>query len=557
MPTPSNADVAHTLDRYATLLDIAGGNVFKIRAYRRAAEGVRALAEPLAAVRADGRLAAIDGVGAGIAAALDELIDHATFQPWSDLQRELPASVLDLLNLPGIGAKTAGRLFRDHGIADLPGLESALAAGRLRGVPGIGGKTEAALVAGLAALKRRTGRSRLGIALPAGRRLADAIRDALPGSPVSLAGSTRRWEETVGDLNLIVGSAFPERALSAIAGLTQASTVTDRTAQSVRLKLHGGGPEAHVLIVTPAAFGTALVRATGTAAHLALLPAVLPEASSEEEVYARLGLPWIPPELRQGADEITRGIAGDIDRLITAADVQGEFHAHTIWSDGSASIAEMAAAAAGVGYRFLGISDHSGGLGVANGLTTDRLITQRGEIEAVGATGPVRLFAAAEVEVGRDGALDFNDATLAGLDLAIASLHSGLRQPRATFTDRLIATLEHPGIDIVAHPSGRLIEQREGADVDWDRAFATAARTGTALEINANPARLDLNAALARRAADAGCLLTINCDAHHPEGFAVMEYGIAVARRAWLRPDQVLNCWALDRVEAWLAARGR
>jgi len=155
---------------------------------------------------------------------------------------------------------------------------------------------------------------------------------------------------------------------------------------------------------------------------------------------------------------------------------------------------------------------------VANGLTTDRLITQRGEIEAVGATGPVRLFAAAEVEVGRDGALDFNDATLAGLDLAIASLHSGLRQPRATFTDRLIATLEHPGIDIVAHPSGRLIEQREGADVDWDRAFATAARTGTALEINANPARLDLNAALARRAADAGCLLTINCDSHHPKG---------------------------------------
>ena len=215
----------------------------------------------------------------------------------------------------------------------------------------------------------------------------------------------------------------------------------------------------------------------------------------------------------------------------------------------------MAAAAEQRGYAFLGISDHSQGLGVANGLSPERLAAQRREIDAVNASGGIRLFAGAEVEVHRDGRLDYDAATLAALDVVIASLHVGLQHPRDQLTARLLSVLAIPNVDIIAHPSGRLIEQRDGGDFDWDRVFAATAVSGTALEINADPARLDLTASNAERALAAGCLLTINCDAHSPGGFALLEYGVAVARRAWARPDQVLNCWPLDRIESWLAGR--
>ena len=249
--------------------------------------------------------------------------------------------------------------------------------------------------------------------------------------------------------------------------------------------------------------------------------------------------------------------ASEIDRIVTIADVGGEFHSHTIWSNGNGTVAEMATAAAARGYRFLGISDHSQGLGVANGLDAARLTSQRREIEGVTAIGDIRVYAGAEVEVARDGRLDFPDAVLAELEVVIASLHVGLRQPREEITGRLVRVLEHPHVDIIAHPSGRLIERREGGDFDWERVFEVAARTGTALEINADPARLDLNDHHARRALDAGCVLTINCDAHHPSGLGLLEYGIAVARRAWARPEHILNCWPVDRIEDWLRHRAR
>jgi DNA polymerase (family X) len=314
------------------------------------------------------------------------------------------------------------------------------------------------------------------------------------------------------------------------------------------------GVEVDVYWSEPDRFGTDLIRATGSDSHLSLLGSDLPVASNEAAVYDALGLPWIPPELRQGTNEIER--AAEIPGLVEVADINGEFHCHTTWSDGSVSVAEMAAAAAARGYQFLGISDHSYGLGVANGLTPERLQAQRVEIDAVNAAGTIRLFASAEVEVHRDGRLDHDAATLAWLDVVIASLHVGLRQPREEVTERLLNTLANPNVDIIAHPSGRLIEQRDGGDFDWDRVFGTAAATGTALEINADPARLDLTSANAERALAAGCLLTINCDAHSPGGFDLMVYGVAVARRAWARPERILNCWSVDRIEAWLANRG-
>ena len=295
------------------------------------------------------------------------------------------------------------------------------------------------------------------------------------------------------------------------------------------------------------------MRATGNAAHVAQLGSLEVDFPTEQEVYNARKLPWIPPELRSGGDEFTR--TDEINDLVDLTDIRGEFHCHSTWSDGSASILEWQRRAAARGYEFLGVSDHSHGLGIAGGLDAERLRQQRLEIDDVDRKTSVRVLAGAEVEVHRDGSLDFDLNTLAGLDVVVASLHSGLRQSRDEITQRLVRTLDNPNVDIIAHPSGRLIEQREGGDFDWDTVFAEAARTGTALEINADPARLDLDPHLARQAAAAGCLITINCDAHSPNGFELMEYGIAMARRAWLKPANVLNCRPTDQVVKWLVQR--
>jgi DNA polymerase (family 10) len=243
--------------------------------------------------------------------------------------------------------------------------------------------------------------------------------------------------------------------------------------------------------------------------------------------------------------------------LITASDILGEFHCHTTWSDGSLPVDRMVDAAKRHGYRFIGISDHTRSLGVANGLTVERLLDQRIDIDEANRASGIRVFASAEVEVSRDGRLDFDDETLAGLDVVIASTHVGLRQPKEELTKRLLGVLENPNVDIIAHPSGRLLERREPGDFDWERVFETAARTGTALEINADPARMDLKPELARQAIAAGCLLTINCDAHNPDGWNNLEYGIANARKAGVRSDQVLNCWPVERIDEWRLARGK
>jgi DNA polymerase (family 10) len=417
----------------------------------------------------------------------------------------------------------------------------------------LGARLEATVLAGLEALRRRTGRVSIGVALPAARRLVGELEAALASARIAIAGSVRRMEETVGDIDLVIAAGDIERAMALVRARPAFEQAT-REESSLLAELPIG-LTAHLAFTPPEHFGTRLVEATGNDAHLALLGSPLPIASDEAAVYAGLGRPWIPPELRQGRDEFSR--AAEIPGLVAIGDIQGEFHCHSTWSDGGAAIEAMVAAAADRGYRVLAITDHSQSLGVANGLTPERLRLQRSEIDRLTGTDGVRLLQGAEVEVSRDGRLDYANEVLANLDIVVASLHSGLRQPRAQLTDRLLEVLANPNVDVIAHPSGRLIERREGGDFDWDRVYAAAAESGTALEINADPARLDLDDRHAAAALAAGCLLTINCDAHHPDGFASMPYGIAVARRAWARPDDVLNCWPVERTEAWLRERGR
>jgi DNA polymerase (family X) len=549
----SNAAVAALLDRYGALLELAGERSFRARAYHNAAEAIRSTEASLADLAATGRLREIPGIGEGIALAIRSILSSGRFDLLDELAVQYPISLLDLTQIPGVGVKTASRLHHELGVADLPSLEAAARDGRIRATKGMGARLEATVLAGLEALRRRTGRVSIGVALPAARRLLGDLEATLPSAQIAVAGSVRRMEETVGDIDLVIAAADIERAI-ALVRTRSAFQQADRDENALRAELPIG-LTAHLAFTPADRFGTALVEATGNAAHLALLDSPLPVAADEAAVYAALGHPWIPPELRQGREEIAR--AAEIPSLVAIGDIQGEFHCHSTWSDGGAAIDVMLAAAADRGYRVLAITDHSQSLGVANGLTPERLRLQRGEIDRLTGTDGVRLLQGAEVEVSRDGRLDYANEVLASLDVVVASLHSGLRQPREQLTDRLLEVLANPNVDIVAHPSGRLIERREGGDFDWDRVYAAAAESGTALEINADPARLDLDDRHAAAALAAGCLLTINCDAHRPDGFASMPYGIAVARRAWARPDDVLNCWPVERTEAWLRERGR
>lgn len=551
----TNAEIAELLDRFARLLEIGGENPFRIRAYQRAAEAIRHHHAPVADLAESGRLHEIPGIGEGIAAIVKEFIATGVVQALNELERRVPPTLLEVTAVPGVGPKTAARLYKELGIVDLAGLEAAVAEGRIRSLPGMSAKTEAKIAAGIAALRRRTGRHRLGTVLPIGRQFVSDLQQMLPaGTQLSLAGSVRRMLETVGDLDLVVGTREPEQAISLIERHPWTTRVVQRTDTLLSLQL-SPGVRADIVFASPEEYGTALVQATGSEAHLKLL-GPLPCCPTESDVYSHFGLPWIPPELRQGLDELDLARSSRLNELVTIQDILGEFHAHTEWSDGALTVLEMAQAAKDHGYHFLGISDHTKSLGVARGLDVERLRAQREEIIRANQLTGIRVFASAEIEVSRDGTLDFQDTVLAELDVAIASLHVGLNQPKDELTARLIRVLENPHVDIIAHPSGRLIEQREGGDFDWERVFETAARTGTALEINADPARLDLDAAHARQALAAGCLLTVNCDAHHPDGWSMLEYGIAVARRAGATPDRILNCWPIERIEAWLRQRG-
>ncbi|MFN8591278.1 MAG: DNA polymerase/3'-5' exonuclease PolX [Thermomicrobiales bacterium] len=551
----SNADIAAQLQRHAALLEISGDNAFRARAFERAAESIRAWPESVARLAATGDLRSVPGIGEGIAAAIEQLLASGSFAAHTELTSRFPESLIEITGLSGVGAKTAQRLYAQLGITDLAALEAALVAGRIGATKGLGKRTEETIRAGIESLRQRTGRMPLGVALPVARALVEAYRSLNPKVTTSLAGSIRRWEDTVGDIDLVIATDDCAAVAAALASLSLVASASQVDRDAIRLNL-AAGIEADVYCCRPESWGSTLVRATGSAAHLERLSSIF-EAATEEEIYAANGLPWIPPELRAGGDEFAWW--SEIPGLVQVEDIGGEFHAHSTWSDGGASILEMAEAALDWGYSFLGITDHSQGLGVANGLTPSRISAQREEIaDAQRQLGDrLRLLAGSEVEVRRDGSLDFDDELLSRLDVVVASVHTGLRQPREELTSRLIGVLQNPHVDIIAHPSGRLIERRPGGDFDWDRVFASAASTGTALEINADPARLDLTAAHAMRASAAGAVITINCDAHSPSGFAVMEYGVAVARKAWLTPYQILNCWPRSQVLAWLAERRR
>lgn len=572
----NNEEIAAVFDRIADLSEIKGELIYKTLAYRKAAENIRNLGADVEAVHREGKLLEIPGVGKAIAEKIDELLTTGQLNFLLRLEQEVPPTLVDFLKVPDVGPKKAAMFWKQGGITTLAELESAARAGKLRGLPGMGEKSEARILSGLEALARRSKRLPLGVALPIATRWVEWLRKVPGVEQVEAAGSLRRRKITIGDLDLVAAARNPQPIMDAFIHHPDVQRIAGQGENKSSIEA-AGGLNIQLWIQPPERFGTLLQFVTGSKEHnvrlrelaqkkdLSLSEQSISNAdgserlfSDEEGVYAALGLPWIAPELREDRGEIAAALAGKLPHLLERADLIADLHVHSTWSDGAATIAEMAAAARERGLKVLAISDHSGSLGVAGGMSVEKLHERRAEIANVQANlgDTLRLLQGAEVEIHADGSLDYPDEVLAELDVVVASLHSSLRQPREQITERLLRAMRNPNVDVIGHPSGRLLPNREGADLDWERVLTTARETGVALEINAHPARLDLDEVYARRAAEMGILLSLNTDAHAPEQFDLIEYGISATRRAWLEPGQIINAWPPQKLLDWLQKRG-
>jgi DNA polymerase (family 10) len=573
----NNSEVAQVFDDIADLLEIKGEQIYRVLAYRRGAEALKNLGRDINTVWKQGELEEIPGVGKAIAGKIDELLGTGKLEFYEELKKEIPLGLLEMLKVGDVGPKKAARFWKELGITSIKALGAAAKRGDLRDLPGMGARSEARILESIQALSRRqTGRLSIGVALPIAEQLLAELRRHPAVKAAEAAGSLRRMRESVGDLDLLVSTDKPEPVMQSFVKLPIIGRVRSQGPTKTSVELVDG-LRVQVWTHPSARFGTALQYATGSKEHNVRLREIALDqglslsdqafklddgseitCAQEVEVYKRLGLPWIAPELREDRGEIQAALDGTLPQLIELSDLKAELHSHSTWSDGANTIDQMVKAARAEGHRLLAITDHSKSLGIANGLTVERLHKQGKEIAALRRRLPKGfvLLHGSEVEILADGRLDYPDDVLAELDLVIASLHTSLRQSREKVTARLLAAIANPNVDIIAHPTGRLIGEREGADLDMDRVLEAAARSGVILEINANPQRLDLNDIHARRAIEMGIPLAINTDAHHPDHLAFRNYGVGVARRAWVTAEQVVNCWRPKRLRDWLASRG-
>ncbi len=572
----SNQEIAALLKRIGDILAIEGENRFKIIAYQRAADVIERSSHGVQdAWQGDpANLRRIDGVGEAIAEKLDELFRTGQMSYYEKIRAQIPEGLVELLQIPGVGPKTVSKFWHAYNITTLDGLKEALTDAE-KNLPGLGAKTIENLKQGIGAIGLHTTRVRLAVAFYFAQELMDALQNACGGAieKISPAGSLRRLRPTIGDIDLLVASAAPQKIIDAFVQLPQAREVLAKGDTKASIVAHNG-MQADLRVLEPQRWGTALQYFTGSREHnvrirdLALKKGLsLSEWSitrvksgkeilydSEEKVYAALGMAWMPPELREAAGEIKAALKNKLPQLIQLSDLKGDLQCHSKWSDGGATIREMAEGARRRGLKYIAITDHSQGLGVARGLDPKRTRQQWREIDALNAEygGAFRVLKSVEVEIRADGALDLPDDLLAGYDIVLATTHSALNQPREKITERVVRALRHPFVDIFGHPTGQLIGTREPSALDLNEIFRVALETGTILEIDGSSERMDLNDVNARRAAELGLKLVIDSDAHHPDGFDDLYWGIAMARRAWLTKQDVLNTLEWDALKTHL-----
>ncbi|MBI2880763.1 MAG: DNA polymerase/3'-5' exonuclease PolX [Candidatus Tectomicrobia bacterium] len=571
-----NAEIADIFEGIADLLDLKGENRFRIVAYRRAAQTLRDLSEPVEAVAERDELTQIPGIGKDLAQKIRDYIAKGRIEQYEKLKAEFPPGLTELLKIPGLGPKTLAMLHRERGVGSVEDLRAALEEGSLLGLPGVQEKTVENLRKGLAFITASGGRRLLGEVFAPVQELLSAVRK-IPGvGRAEAAGSLRRMMETVGDVDLLAsikGKAQGKEVVRAFTEIPQVAEVLARgeTKGSVRL---GDGLQADLRVVADGEFGAALQYFTGSKAHNVKVRGLARQkglkineygvfrgerklaGKTEKEVYAALGLAYVEPELREDRGEVEAALEGKLPRLVERSDLRGELHVHTEWSDGEGSLREVALKAKAAGYEYVALTDHSVSQRVARGLSADRLRRKLEEIDALNREGPgIRVFRAAEVDILADGSLDYPDDLLKELDVVVAAVHSGFKQSADRMTGRILDALDHPCVHILAHPTGRLLQAREAYAVDLERVLAGAAERGVALEVNGSYQRLDLSDVHARRALDLGATLCLSTDAHRLEAVGRTELAVGQARRAWAKKSDVLNTKPTPKLLEWLSGR--
>lgn len=595
----TNGDLARIFHDIGDMLELKGELVFKTVAYHRAADAIgRSPVDVVSAYRS-GRPPQIAGVGKAISDKLAELATTGRLAFYERLRAEVPPSLVEILRIPGLGPKTVRQLNADLGIETVADLRAAAESGRLRALRGMSTRTEALVLEGIAKLDERFDRMRLDRA----EELVTSLIDGLSGTPgvrtMEPAGSFRRRKESIGDLDILAETDQPGALIEAFTSFGLVDSVINRGGYKAATRLLRG-PQVDLMVMPPGEAGTYRIHFTGSKEHNVRLRAMardrgwslsekgylrigedgepltgdaaeLRTFATETEAYGFLGLPFIEPELREDSGEIEAALAGRLPALIELDDLRGDLHSHSDWSDGHHPIEVMAAAARARGYAYQVLTDHSQSLAIARGLTPERVAEEAQVIAALNAvysaeeaagTAPVatpaegfRLLHGCELEVRADGALDFDDDLLARFDLVVASVHVARRQSRAELTQRTLNAIRSPHVDVIAHPSGRKIGERDDLDLDWDLVYTEAARTGTALEMNGSPPRLDLAVERARRAVALGCIVSIDSDAHDIRELDYVRWGVSQARRAWVTPDVVLNTRSRADLLAWTAGK--
>jgi DNA polymerase (family 10) len=569
-----NLEIARLFHEMAGLLEVQSGSVFRVRAYQRAAQTLETLAESVEAVAGRGELGTLSGIGRDLAAKIGEYLGTGRIAQLEELRTGLPPTLLTLLEIRGLGPKTAKLLYDRLGADSVERLEALAESGEILRVPGIREKTRANILRGIAIWKAGRARTPLPRARAVAARVTEALAARGGADRIEVAGSLRRMRETVKDIDILVTSTEPQRVIETFVTLPSVLEIVAKGDTKVSV-LHQEGLQIDLRVVEPDAFGAALQYFTGSKDHnvrireLARRQAlsvseygVFDEktgarvaGTTEEDVYGALGLPWIPPELRENAGEIEAARAERLPALVTRAAIRGDLHTHTDWSDGHHPLEQLIEAAQARGYEYVVVSDHSKSATVAGGLGADALVAQIAKIRELQPRYRIRILAGSECDVLADGTLDFPDAILRELDVVLAAVHSRFTQPRHEMTTRLVRALANPYVNVLAHPTGRLIGAREPYDVDLDAVLEAARAHGKAVEINASPERLDLNDAHARRAAELGVSVAISSDTHWLANLDNLELGLGIARRAWIGPAQIVNALPLAELLTWAHRR--
>lgn len=544
----TNREVAAVLDSIADILQIKDDNPFKVRAYRKAASAIYHLDADLNILHRQNKLGEIAGVGPGVKAIIQELLKTEECQYYNELLEEYPPGVLDMLNLPGIGHATVRTIYEHLGIYNLNDLLQAALDKKIRTLPGLGAKTEYNIKKGIEMLKSNAGKSTLGIALPMAELFREYLQSLDEVEMVSVTGSIRRWKSLVSDIDLLVATPDFEQTRRHVQHYRHVKSITLEEHDHLKGMLDYN-LEFEVILVIPEDFYPRLVWTTGSKAHREVLsqtfgfnPDKHPAVKSEAEVYKNMDLPLIPPELRENTGEIEAALKNRLPVLVEVQDIKGDLHVHSDWSDGAHKIADMANHARKLGYSYIAITDHSKSLTISGGLNRERLHAQSRVIDELNTSFKgFKILKGLEVDILRDGSLDFEDDILKELDIVVASIHSHFKLDREEQTARIIRAIENKYVKIIGHLTGRLLNRRSGYEVDVDKILEAAAQNNVALEINSHPDRLDVDENTVRKACACGVKVAINSDAHDLNELANARYGVSVARRGWAQKCDVLN----------------